>query len=126
MPSPVKGRFRERVLNTTRSLIDLRVNGVFYYPAELPGDQMQLNRVVVDMLAKAGISVILIDRDIASFPNRSEFTRIGYDNRRGGFILTEHLFGKDVGESHSSEYLRSQRRWPIVWQVIMKLIACMV
>ncbi|QEG36405.1 GntR family transcriptional regulator [Bythopirellula goksoeyrii] len=85
------GSFKERVLNTTRSLIDLRVDGVFYYPAELPGDQMQLNRVVVDMLAEAGISVILIDRDIASFPNRSEFTRIGYDNRRAGVILTEHL-----------------------------------
>lgn len=89
-----EGTFKERVLNTARSLIDLRVNGVFYYPAELPGDQMQLNRVVVDMLAKAGISVILIDRDIASFPNRSEFTRIGYDNRRGGVILTEHLIQK--------------------------------
>lgn len=88
------GSFKERILNTTRSLIDMRVNGVFYYPAELPGDQMQLNRVVVDMLAEAGISVILIDRDIASFPNRSEFTRIGYDNRRAGVILTEHLLRK--------------------------------
>lgn len=85
------GSLKERALNTTRSLIDLRVDGVFYYPAELPGDQIQLNRVVVDMLSEAGISVILIDRDIASFPNRSEFTRIGYDNRRAGVILTEHL-----------------------------------
>lgn len=85
------GTFRERVLAATQSLIDLRINGVFYYPAELPGDQMQLNRVVVDRLTEAGICVVLIDRDIASFPSRSEFTRIGYDNRRGGFILTEHL-----------------------------------
>lgn len=81
----------ERVLNATKSLIDVRVDGVFYYPAELPGDQMQLNRVVVDMLVAAGIRVVLIDRDIVPFPGRSEFTRIGYDNRRGGVVLTEHL-----------------------------------
>lgn len=86
-----EGTFRERVINATKSLIDLRVDGVFYYPAELPDDQMQFNRTIVDMLADAGISVILIDRDIVPFPNRSEFTRVGYDNRRGGVALTEHL-----------------------------------
>lgn len=37
--------------------------------------------------------MILIDRDIVPFPNRSEFTRIGYDNRRAGVALTEHLIG---------------------------------
>jgi GntR family transcriptional regulator, arabinose operon transcriptional repressor len=80
-----------RVLNAAKSLIDLRVDGVFYYPAELPGDQMQLNRIVVDQLVAAGVRVVLIDRDIVPFPQRSEFTRIGYDNRRGGVVLTEHL-----------------------------------
>lgn len=80
-----------RVLNAAKSLIDLRVDGVFYYPAELPGDQMQINRIVVDQLVAAGVQVVLVDRDIVPFPKRSEFTRIGYDNRRGGVVLTEHL-----------------------------------
>jgi LacI family transcriptional regulator len=80
-----------RAIDATQSLIDLRVDGVFFYPAELPGEQMQLNRTVVDMLVSADIRVVLIDRDIVSFPGRSEFTRIGYDNRRGGVLLTEHL-----------------------------------
>lgn len=86
-----EGTFRERVLRATESLINLRVDGVFYYPAELPDDLMQLNRTVVDMLVDAGIHIILIDRDIVPFPHRSEFTRIGYDNRRGGVALAEHL-----------------------------------
>lgn len=81
----------ERAVNAARALADLRVDGVFYYPAELPGDQMELNRTVVDLLIAAGTRVILIDRDIVPFPGRSEFTRIGYDNRRGGVVLTEHL-----------------------------------
>ena len=89
-----EGSLENRVLSATRSLIDMRIDGVFYYPSELPGDQMELNRVVVDMLAAADISVILIDRDVVSFPGRSEFARIGYDNRRGGVILTEHLIEK--------------------------------
>jgi DNA-binding LacI/PurR family transcriptional regulator len=83
----------ERAVNAARSLADLRIDGVFYYPAELPGDQMQLNRTVVDLLVSAGTRVVLIDRDIVQFPGRSEFTRIGYDNRRGGVMLTEHLLG---------------------------------
>jgi DNA-binding LacI/PurR family transcriptional regulator len=81
----------ERAVNAAKSLIDLRVDGVFYYPAELPGDEMQLNRMVVDLLIAAGIRVVLIDRDIVPFPGRSEFTRIGYDNRRGGVVLAQHL-----------------------------------
>jgi DNA-binding LacI/PurR family transcriptional regulator len=81
----------ERAITAARNLADLRIDGVFYYPAELPGDQMQLNRVVVDLLVAAGIRVVLIDRDILPFPGRSEFTRIGYDNRRAGVVLTEHL-----------------------------------
>ncbi len=52
---------------------------------------MELNRRVVDLLTTGGVRVILIDRDIVPFPGRSEFTRIGYDNRPHGVVLTEHL-----------------------------------
>ncbi len=86
-----EGALPERILTAAQSLVNLRLDGVFYYPAELPGEQMQLNRQVVDLLTGAGIPVILIDRDIVPFPSRSEFTRIGYDNRRAGVVLTEHL-----------------------------------
>ena len=72
-------------------LIESRVDGVFYYPSELPSDQIQLNRMIVDHLRDAAIQVVLVDRDIVPYPGRSEFTRIGYDNRRGGALLTEHL-----------------------------------
>jgi GntR family transcriptional regulator, arabinose operon transcriptional repressor len=82
---------RDRMLKAADVLIENETDGVFYYPAELPGDQMQLNRIVVDHLRAAEIQVVLVDRDIVPYPGRSEFTRIGYDNRRGGVLLTEHL-----------------------------------
>ena len=85
------GTLEERMINATVALIESNVNGVLYYPAELPGELTQLNRKVVDLLVEAGMQVVLIDRDIVSYPERSEFTRIGYDNRRGGLLLTNHL-----------------------------------
>lgn len=52
---------------------------------------MDCNRMVVDRLCEAGVRVVLVDRDIVSYPERSEFVRIGYDNRRGGTLVTNHL-----------------------------------
>jgi len=82
---------KDRMLASARQLLSKDVSGVLYYAAELPPEQMYLNREVVDIFTEAGIPVILIDRDIVPYPGRSEFSRIGYDNRRGGFLLAEHL-----------------------------------
>jgi GntR family transcriptional regulator, arabinose operon transcriptional repressor len=84
-------QFEDRVFNAVETVIGRGVDGVFYYAAELSGEQMQLNRAVVDRLVAAGIRIVLIDREIVRYPGRSEFTRVGYDNRRGGFLLAEHL-----------------------------------
>ena len=89
--TPGLGTIEDRMINAANRLIDSQVDGVLYYPAELPGNLMELNRKVVDLLVSAGIQVVLIDRDIVSYPERSEFTRVGYDNRRGGVLLTDHL-----------------------------------
>ena len=81
----------QRVAASTEALIERGVDGVFYYAAELSGEQMQVNARAVDRLVKAGARIVLIDRDIVPYPGRSGFTRIGYDNRRGSVLLTEHL-----------------------------------
>lgn len=81
----------ERIVESTRRVIESGVKGVLYYPAQLQHGQNKYNRIAVDMLIKAGLHVVLIDRDIVPQPSRSEFTRIGYDNRRGAFLLADHL-----------------------------------
>jgi len=85
------GTIEEKMIEAAGFLIESKVDGVLYYPAELSGELMQLNRKVVNLLVDAGIQVVLIDRDIVCYPDRSEFTRIGFDNRRGGLLLTNHL-----------------------------------
>jgi LacI family transcriptional regulator len=86
--------FEQRVISSADSLIERGVDGVFYYPAEVPGDRMEINTIAVERLAAAGCRIILIDRDIVPYPSRSAFTRIGYDNRRGSVLLTEHLISQ--------------------------------
>src|SRR5438552_12035122 len=81
----------EQMMAAARALIEQGVAGVFYYPMELPQETSHYNQLVVDRLASAGIAVVAVDRDIVSFPDRSKLTLVTYDNRRGGYLLTDHL-----------------------------------
>jgi GntR family transcriptional regulator of arabinose operon len=81
----------DRMLTAVDELVDKRVNGVFYYPIELPPEQAHYNRQVVDKLKASRLAVVLVDRDIVSFPDRSRLPLVTYDNRRGGYIVTDHM-----------------------------------
>jgi DNA-binding LacI/PurR family transcriptional regulator len=81
----------EQMLAATRALVDQAVAGVFYYPVELPQEIAHYNQVVVDKLLAAGIAVLVVDRDIVSFPERSRLPLVAFDNRRGGYLVTDHL-----------------------------------
>src|SRR5204863_9198164 len=81
----------EQMMAAARALIDQNVAGVFYYPVELPAESAHYNQLVVDKLISAGIAVIAVDRDIVSFPERSKLPLVTYDNRRGGYLVANHL-----------------------------------
>ena len=74
-----------------RQYIDRRVSGVFFAPLEgvAAGDDM--NRRIVRALDAARIPVVLIDRDVLPYPGRSAHDLVGIDNRRAGYIVTDHL-----------------------------------
>ena len=73
------------------SYIRQKVAGVFFAPLELTEDKDQVNRSVIAAMNAAGIPIVLLDRDIVSFPQRSGFDLVGIDNRQAGFLITEHL-----------------------------------
>lgn len=83
---------REQMLGAARSLLARNLRLILYCPSELPSEQMHWNREVVDLLVKNGAKIILIDRDLATHPDRSEFTWISYDNTRGAALLVQHMF----------------------------------
>ncbi|QEG25166.1 GntR family transcriptional regulator [Mariniblastus fucicola] len=67
------------------------VQGVFFAPFENHDDSASLNLSITKSLRQAGISVILLDRDITPFPSRSEFDLVGIDNFGAGFKAAAHL-----------------------------------
>jgi LacI family transcriptional regulator len=74
-----------------RHFIAHRVAGVFFAPYELIPGRDTANRQLAERLRQAGIPVILLDRDLQSFPIRSDFDLVGLDNLASGYLLAEHL-----------------------------------
>ncbi len=74
-----------------RGFIDRGVAGVFMAPFVTPPETENPNRTVVQTLRKAGIAVVLLDRDIVPFPQRSEFDLVAVDHLRGQARMVEHL-----------------------------------
>lgn len=68
-----------------------RVSGVFFAPFELNREKEGASRRLAEMLRQSGIPVVLLDRDLTSFPKRSDFDLVAIDNFAGGYLLVEHL-----------------------------------
>jgi DNA-binding LacI/PurR family transcriptional regulator len=71
--------------------IERHALGVFFVPFEHRADCEIANERLTTKLHKAGIPVVLIDRDIGPFPERSGFDVVGIDNFAGGYTLAKHL-----------------------------------
>jgi DNA-binding LacI/PurR family transcriptional regulator len=82
---------RDEALKLCDLFIDQRVMGVFFGPFDLAGDHAEVNREIAERFGKAGIPIVLLDRDMAPFPRRTPFDLVGVDNLAGGCLLAEHL-----------------------------------
>lgn len=74
-----------------RQLVAKKVSGVFFAPLELTPEKDTINRRIAETLDRAGIAVVLLDRDLVSYPDRSRYDLVGIDNRRAGYAITAHL-----------------------------------
>lgn len=68
-----------------------RVSGVFFAPMELTERKDEINQRITRALDDAQIPLVLLDRDTVEYPKRSRYDLVGIDNRRAGFVITEHL-----------------------------------
>lgn len=71
--------------------ISQKVSGVFFAPVEFSSERFQANHRVIELLDKARIPVVLLDRCLEPYPRRSKCDLVGIDNRRTAFLATEHL-----------------------------------
>ena len=81
----------EQASQACRQLVDKRVSGVFFAPLELTPEKDAINRRIADVFDRAGIPVVLLDRDLVPYPDRSQYDLVGIDNRRAGHAITSHL-----------------------------------
>jgi GntR family transcriptional regulator, arabinose operon transcriptional repressor len=81
----------ERAWKLCRQYIERRVAGVFFAPLEFSEDKDGVNQRIAQALDDARIPIVLLDRTVTSYPRRGHHDLVGIDNRRAGYIVTEHL-----------------------------------
>jgi GntR family transcriptional regulator, arabinose operon transcriptional repressor len=81
----------ERAWELCRQYIDRRVSGVFFAPLELATDKDAVNMRIAQALDEARIPIVLLDRTVLPYPRRGHHDLVGIDNRRAGYVITEHL-----------------------------------
>lgn len=76
---------------TCTELIKQQVDSVLFMPMDLSVKNEHVNHEIASSVDKAGISLVLLDRDIYRTPNRSRFDRVGANNELAAQVLTQHL-----------------------------------
>lgn len=89
--SPSGGSKDERAWQLCRQYIDRGVSGVFFAPLELSNRNDDVNARIARALDDARIPIVLLDRTVAPYPGRGHHDLVGIDNRRAGYVITEHV-----------------------------------
>jgi DNA-binding LacI/PurR family transcriptional regulator len=85
------GSKEERAWQMCRQYVERRVSGVFFAPLERSPHQDDVNLRIVEALDSARIPVVLLDRPALPYPRRGHHDLVGIDNRRAGYLITEHV-----------------------------------
>lgn len=89
--SPVEASPEEQALQLCDQYVRRPVSGVFFAPIETGPKARETNLAILSRLERARIPIVLLDRCVMPYPNRSRHDLVGIDNRRAGYIATEHL-----------------------------------
>jgi GntR family transcriptional regulator of arabinose operon len=81
----------DRAWQLCRQYIDRQVAGVFFAPLELTPGKDEVNGRIASALDEAHIAIVLLDRTALPYPRRGRHDLVGIDNRRAGYVITEHL-----------------------------------
>jgi DNA-binding LacI/PurR family transcriptional regulator len=85
---------QETAAELCRQFIAQKVSGVFFAPLEYSDGKDLKNQKIVAELRQANIPIVLLDRCYKTYPLRSNLDRVGIDNHRASFMLTEHLWNQ--------------------------------
>ena len=80
-----------KAIEVAARLINHRVAGVIYQPLEYTENSEAINRRVLSAFSRAGIPIVLLDGDVVSGQNRSEYDLVLIDNVAAGEMLAMHM-----------------------------------
>ncbi|MGC3947794.1 MAG: GntR family transcriptional regulator [Chryseolinea sp.] len=82
---------QNNIMKICEHYIEERIKGVFFAPLERTEAATAINHKVCEFFEKQNIPIVLIDRDIESFPRRSKYHVVGLDNFNAGYVMARHL-----------------------------------
>ena len=80
----------ESAEQSCRQFIEQRVSGVFFTPG-YGFSSHDANVRILRALDEANIPVVLMDAYSVKYPEHRDYDLVGLDNRRAGYIVTDHL-----------------------------------
>ena len=84
-----------------------KFDGVFFSPSNRIPDNVAFNLSILDQLKKAGIAVVLLDRDIVNWPNQTTCDLVAVDNILAGLRVTEHMLKQGCKKIAFSKHIYS-------------------
>lgn len=82
---------RVLIENCCNNYIQQGVDGILFSPLERVKDADVVNQTICERINAAGIPMVLIDRDVVPFPDRSRYDVVGLDNYNAGVIMARHM-----------------------------------
>lgn len=68
-----------------------KVSGIFFAPLELSSSRDEINKRITRAIDEAQIPIVLLDRDLSVYPQRSRYDLVAIDNRRAGYVVADHV-----------------------------------
>jgi len=87
----------EQALGLCEQFVASNVAGVFFAPLERAEGARETNLTIVARLEEARIPMVLLDRGVEPYPDRSRHDLVGIDNRRAACLAVEHLVRQGAG-----------------------------
>ncbi len=81
----------ERAWQVCGRFVERKVDGVFFAPFGQGKVSEAVNARLLAAMDEARLPVVLLDRDTLAYPRRTAHDLVGLDNRRAGYLATEHL-----------------------------------
>ena len=88
---PQSHSFEESTEYMCSKLIQDKIDGVIFTPVEHIDNSEQFNQSILNRLEKAGIPVVLLDRDIVSWPLQTPHDLVSINNIEAGYVVAQHL-----------------------------------